>query len=196
MTPEIAVAITPSTASNEQATPTLDVVALIPNISLVLRKQPFTEAERIVSVRYPDKLAIIQINSDLWIEVQSPSGETGWLYGRFALYEGDKSQVPEGLRYQFINGRDDLPYVFGQVMTLDNNREIYILADPSADPSAETNKLKELSTGTQVTLMLKSRGSNTFGSGVWYYVMYVDVDANSLIWGFLPEEFLEPASVQ
>lgn len=195
ITSEQSVSITLPAATNTQSS-MQGVWALIPDISLVLRKEPFEDAEQTESVRYPDKLAVIQIDSNLWIEVQSPSGETGWLYGLYVLYEGDKSQVPTRLRYQFINNRDDLPYVFGQIKAFDKADSIYLVADPFADPTEETNQLKALSIGTKVTLMLKSSGVNNFGSGIWYWVMYVDIDANSLLWGFLPEEILEPASTQ
>ncbi|MDT8307439.1 MAG: SH3 domain-containing protein, partial [Anaerolineae bacterium] len=160
--------------------------ALLPPIPLSLRSEPAAGDNVITRLQGPARLPVQRIEGD-WILVSAGAGQTGWLSGYYLTFIGNADALPRALRYRVLSDRDDLPYVYGQVVSVGGANGAYLLYDPASEKS----DLVWIPTGTEVTLLLPVQGARTYGSSVWYLVELVDPrDDEKLVTGYLPAEML------
>jgi hypothetical protein len=164
--------------------------AIVPNISVGLRAQPSPDAAIVQTVRAPDRLRVVRVNDNLWIEVESPRGEsTGWIYSAFVTFEGDPKLLPPRLRYRVVTDRSDLPFVYGKVTSFGGVQGDYLLRDAKDEQSG----FLWVPANTEVVVLSEGEGSDSYGSGLWYLVFLVSPSGKNEVWeGWLPKEVIQP----
>lgn len=154
--------------------------------SLTLRAEPSDNADGVVRMSPPNKLIVLDTSKNPWFLVQAPTGEKGWIDGRWEVYEGNAARLPADLRFRVISDRTDLDFVNGIVVSHDGATREYPLRSASG-PEART--LVSVPIGTELLVLKKTLGTTAYGSGEWYVVTVPDPYGTDYKWtGFLPVE--------
>lgn len=169
--------------------PVAAIYAIIPWIPAKLRAEPSSNADILASVEPQSELPILDTSKSPWLLVQMPTGIKGWIDGRYWVYGGDPSLMPEGLRHRVITGRTDLPFVEGKVKSHDGIQQTY---HPVTKPTEGRDMIASTPVGTELLVLLKDSGSTTFGSGQWYLVTFFEPGQMGLTTGYLPVEAVAP----
>ena len=161
---------------------------VLPSIPLTLREGAGFDAVKIMNITGPGRVPVLQATGE-WVQIlYPPTEQIGWIWAFPLLFEGDKMLLPANLRTQVITDRDDLPFVFGEVVSFGGAKGDYLLRDPSNEQSG----FFWLPVGTEVTVLLKRPGSTSYGSGQWYFVDYTDILGGRVLRGWLPAEVVAP----
>ena len=171
--------------------PQTQVYAIIDGFDTRLNIEPAIDAPPAALVHAPAKLRVVKANENFWVQVETSGGDLGWIDGRWITYEGDANLLPKELRHRNISNRGDLPFVHGVIVSPDGNQEQYPLLD---QPQEDAAIAASIPVGTQVTILLRARGSSAYGSGQWYIVTLPDPSGQRVRWtGYLPVEVVAPS---
>jgi hypothetical protein len=164
--------------------------AIIPDITIGQRIQPAFDAISRQLLRAPDRARVTRVTDDLWVEVESPrDGITGWVYGGWVTFDGDPMLLPARLRLRVVTNRNDLPFVYGKVVSFGGAQGAYLLSDAKNEMSG----FLWVPTDTEVVVLLVGDGVRSYGSGSWYLVNLVDpFGKNEVHDGWLPKEVIQP----
>jgi len=164
--------------------------AIIPDITIGQRIQPAFDAISRQLLRAPDRARVSRVTDDLWVEVESPrDGITGWIYGGWVTFDGDPMLLPARLRVRVVTNRNDLPFVYGKVVSFGGAQGVYLLNDAKNEMSG----FLWVPIGTEVVVLMVGDGVRSYGSGLWYLVNLVDpVVKNEVRDGWLPKEVVQP----
>lgn len=163
--------------------------AIIDWITMSLRAQTALDSDVIRLVRPPSKLPIID-TQDTWILTELPTGERGWIDGRWVVYGGNASLLasllPPSLRYRVITDRTDLPFVEGTVVSHDGAQQQY---HPFKKPADGQEMIVSVPVGQKLLVLGPGSGSTAFGSGQWFIVTFPDPSGENIVYtGYLPVE--------
>ena len=168
-----------------------ELYAVIPDIVVSVNDAPSTNSTSIATISAPAKLRVVDVSDDLWINVELPDGRRGWVSGYIVFFEGARSKLPAALHSLLLFERDDLPFVYGEVVSYGGADGDFLLIDPDNEQSG----IRWVEVGTNVTLLEEGEGSTSYGSGIWYLVALPDPNgSNQLLKGWLSREVLGPAS--
>jgi hypothetical protein len=128
---------------------------------------------------------ILGSERERWLSVETAGGETGWVDGRWRVFTGDAAALPAALSFRMISDRDDLDFIFGEVVETTAEDDYYRLR---FEPSFEADPIIEIPAGTETLTLLDNQGSDS----AWMLVTLADIGGDGLIrTGYLPRSVVE-----
>ncbi len=170
--------------------------AIVPPIELSLFAQSSPTATVLRRFGPGRTLRVDGFGAEQWIRVTSRGGEEGWMRGQYMTYCGDVARLPADLAYRSIQGRDDLPFLRGVVVEEASQVVQQIVPQsqelttyPLRYPEPESEAIRPVAVGTEVTVLRVAEGPLTYGSGQWLWVSLVDPFTSAqIVEGWLPAE--------
>ncbi|MGB3220629.1 MAG: SH3 domain-containing protein, partial [Anaerolineae bacterium] len=152
---------------------------------IILRSEPNIDTESLARIQKGERARVVDTSRAPWLLVEANNGMFGWIYGRYYVFEGNRELFPNDLRHHIISNRNDLPFIYGKVINLDENIVSY---DLRSAPNNETGDvIISVPIGTEIIMLLTRRGE--FKD--WSFVTLADPYGKDKAWfGYLPTEVL------